>query len=285
MFTRWFNCTGQIPLLCMVVNLEFWLANSNFAPGLNVGSLSDRVWLPCQRGWGFYGSLAGLFIFLLVVYYTGPYKASTINILWVCWSSRRTLLPPLCPPSCNSLNLRWTSVVRGTSGSVCVHPPPPLPPPPPPSLRASEELSCLGVIQKKMTVNATDDSYDKARQSMAQAEEETRSRGAIVIKHGGRYQGQCVTRCCTCSTAWQTAAVTETPHNPQSAISVVTMVTSDIVTASLDFSEGILSLFSQSSFYRQIQVFQFYAQTLMTFRTDPFWDNISVFFFFFWTSS
>lgn len=200
------------------------------------------------------------------------------------------VVAPLCPPSCKSLNLRWTSVVRGTSGSVCVHPPPPLPPPPPPSLRASEELSCLGVIQKKMTVNATDDSYDKARQSMAQAEEETRSRGAIVIKHGGRYQGQCVTRCCTCSTAWQTAAVTETPpkkkkNNPQSAISVVTMVTSDIVTASLDFSEGILSLFSQSSFYRQIQVFQFYAQTLMTFRTDPFWDNISVFFFFFWTSS
>lgn len=152
-----------------------------------------------------------LFFSELVVYYTGPYKASTINILWVCWSSRRTLLPRSRPPSCNSLNLRWTSVVRGTSGSVCVHPPPPLPPPPPPSLRASEELSCLGVIQKKMTVNATDDSYDKARQSMAQAEEETRSRGAIVIKHGGRYQGQCVTRCCTCSTAWQTAAVTETP--------------------------------------------------------------------------
>uniref|UniRef100_A0A3Q3WAV5 OCEL domain-containing protein n=1 Tax=Mola mola TaxID=94237 RepID=A0A3Q3WAV5_MOLML len=65
------------------------------------------------------------------------------------------------------------------------------------STGASEELSCLGVIQKKMTVNATDDSYDKARQSMAQAEEETRSRGAIVIKHGGRYQGRkhvCVPR-------------------------------------------------------------------------------------------
>ncbi|XP_029972361.1 RNA polymerase II elongation factor ELL-like [Salarias fasciatus] len=58
---------------------------------------------------------------------------------------------------------------------------------------AAEELSCLGVIQKKMTVNATDDSYDKARQSMAQAEEETRSRAAIVIKHGGRYQGKKVT--------------------------------------------------------------------------------------------
>ncbi|KAK5857636.1 hypothetical protein PBY51_010865 [Eleginops maclovinus] len=58
---------------------------------------------------------------------------------------------------------------------------------------AAEELSCLGVIQRKMTVNATDDSYDKARQSMAQAEEETRSRGAIVIKQGGRFQGKKVT--------------------------------------------------------------------------------------------
>ncbi|MEQ2262203.1 hypothetical protein XENORESO_001355 [Xenotaenia resolanae] len=61
------------------------------------------------------------------------------------------------------------------------------------STGAAEELTCLGVIQKKMTVNATDDSYDKARQSMAQAEEETRSRGAIVIKNGARYQGKKVT--------------------------------------------------------------------------------------------
>lgn len=212
MFTRWFNCTGQIPLLCTVVNLEFWLANSNFAPGLNVGSLSDRVRLPCQRGWGFYGSLAGLFIFLRVgciLYWA--IQSLHYKYFMGLLKQQEDVVAPLCPPSCKSLNLRWTSVVRGTSGSVCVHPPPPLPPPPPPSLRASEELSCLGVIQKKMTVNATDDSYDKARQSMAQAEEETRSRGAIVIKHGGRYQGQCVTRCCTCSTAWQTAAVTETP--------------------------------------------------------------------------
>ena len=37
---------------------------------------------------------------------------------------------------------------------------------------------------------ATDDSYQKARQSLAQAEEETRSRGAIVIKPGGRYLGE-----------------------------------------------------------------------------------------------
>ncbi|XP_062034842.1 RNA polymerase II elongation factor ELL [Lepus europaeus] len=51
-------------------------------------------------------------------------------------------------------------------------------------------LDCLGSIQDKVTVCATDDSYQKARQSMAQAEEETRSRSAIVIKPGGRYLGK-----------------------------------------------------------------------------------------------
>ncbi|MBN3303201.1 ELL factor, partial [Amia calva] len=54
----------------------------------------------------------------------------------------------------------------------------------------SIQLDCLGGIQDKITVCATDDSYQKARQSMAQAEEETRSRGAIVIKPGGRYVGK-----------------------------------------------------------------------------------------------
>uniref|UniRef100_A0A8C0CG88 Elongation factor for RNA polymerase II n=1 Tax=Balaenoptera musculus TaxID=9771 RepID=A0A8C0CG88_BALMU len=51
-------------------------------------------------------------------------------------------------------------------------------------------LDCLGSVQDKITVCATDDSYQKARQSLAQAEEETRSRGAIVIKPGGRYLGK-----------------------------------------------------------------------------------------------
>ncbi|KAM6973037.1 RNA polymerase II elongation factor ELL [Aplochiton taeniatus] len=59
--------------------------------------------------------------------------------------------------------------------------------------REEEQLCSVGVIQDKLTVNATDDSYNKARQSLAQAEEETRSRGAIVIKPGGRYQGKKVT--------------------------------------------------------------------------------------------
>lgn len=51
-------------------------------------------------------------------------------------------------------------------------------------------MDFLGSIQDKVTVCATDDSYQKARQSMAQAEEETRSRSAIVIKPGGRYLGE-----------------------------------------------------------------------------------------------
>ncbi|XP_048110529.1 RNA polymerase II elongation factor ELL-like [Alosa alosa] len=51
------------------------------------------------------------------------------------------------------------------------------------------ELDCRGVIQDKITVNATDDSYQKARQNMAQVEEETRRRGAIVIKQG-RYMSK-----------------------------------------------------------------------------------------------
>ncbi|TKS74483.1 RNA polymerase II elongation factor ELL [Collichthys lucidus] len=54
----------------------------------------------------------------------------------------------------------------------------------------SIQLDCLGGIQDKITVCATDDSYQKARESMAQVEEETRSRSAIVIKPGGRDVGK-----------------------------------------------------------------------------------------------
>ncbi|XP_013860094.1 RNA polymerase II elongation factor ELL [Austrofundulus limnaeus] len=56
--------------------------------------------------------------------------------------------------------------------------------------KGSIQLDCLGTIQDKITVRATDDSYQKARESMAQVEEETRSRSAIVIKPGGRYVGK-----------------------------------------------------------------------------------------------
>lgn len=54
----------------------------------------------------------------------------------------------------------------------------------------SVQLDCLAGIQDKITVCAKDDSYQKAKESMAQVEEETRSRGAIVIKPGGRYLGE-----------------------------------------------------------------------------------------------
>uniref|UniRef100_A0A1A7XE63 Elongation factor RNA polymerase II n=1 Tax=Iconisemion striatum TaxID=60296 RepID=A0A1A7XE63_9TELE len=54
----------------------------------------------------------------------------------------------------------------------------------------SIQLDCLGSIQDKITVRATDDSYQKARENMAQVEVETRSRQAIVIKPGGRYVGK-----------------------------------------------------------------------------------------------
>lgn len=84
------------------------------------------------------------------------------------------------------------------------------------STGAAEELSCLGVIQKKMTVKATDDSYDKALQSMAQVEEETRSRGAIVIKHGGRFQGKKVT---VRAPAPALASLTKPRPSPQSLLS------------------------------------------------------------------
>ncbi|KAL6107759.1 ell [Pungitius sinensis] len=54
----------------------------------------------------------------------------------------------------------------------------------------SIQLDCLGGIQDKITVCATDESYQKARENMAQVEEETRSRSAIVIKPGGRFVGK-----------------------------------------------------------------------------------------------
>ncbi|XP_007897074.1 RNA polymerase II elongation factor ELL [Callorhinchus milii] len=52
------------------------------------------------------------------------------------------------------------------------------------SRSGSVQLDCLGGIQDKITVCATDDSYQMTRERMTQAEEETRSRGTIVIKPG-----------------------------------------------------------------------------------------------------
>uniref|UniRef100_A0A8D0H201 Elongation factor for RNA polymerase II n=1 Tax=Sphenodon punctatus TaxID=8508 RepID=A0A8D0H201_SPHPU len=58
------------------------------------------------------------------------------------------------------------------------------------SSNGSIQLDCLGSIQDKITVCATDDSYQKAKKSIEEVEEATRSRGAIVIKPGGRYLGK-----------------------------------------------------------------------------------------------
>ncbi|CAL8289301.1 unnamed protein product [Gadus morhua 'NCC'] len=55
------------------------------------------------------------------------------------------------------------------------------------------QLSHVGPVQQRLTVQATDASYQKAYQNFAQAEEETRKRAAIVIKDGGRGQKRRVT--------------------------------------------------------------------------------------------
>ncbi|GCC30573.1 hypothetical protein chiPu_0009024 [Chiloscyllium punctatum] len=52
------------------------------------------------------------------------------------------------------------------------------------------ELDCFGSIQDKITICATNDSYQTTRERMTQAEEETRSRSTKVIKPGGRYVGK-----------------------------------------------------------------------------------------------
>ncbi|XP_010129670.1 PREDICTED: RNA polymerase II elongation factor ELL2, partial [Buceros rhinoceros silvestris] len=52
------------------------------------------------------------------------------------------------------------------------------------------QLSCLGVIQNKITVCATSDSYLTTRACMTQAEEESRNRSANVVKPGGPFLGR-----------------------------------------------------------------------------------------------
>ncbi|KAM4707720.1 RNA polymerase II elongation factor ELL2 [Discoglossus pictus] len=52
------------------------------------------------------------------------------------------------------------------------------------------KLNCLGFIQDKITVCATNDSYQLTRDRMTRAEEETRSRSTKVIKPGGPFVGK-----------------------------------------------------------------------------------------------
>ncbi|XP_063305032.1 RNA polymerase II elongation factor ELL3 [Pelobates fuscus] len=55
-----------------------------------------------------------------------------------------------------------------------------------------KKLSCVGSIQDKITVCATDESYQLTRDRMSQVEKETWSRTAIEIKPGASYRSKCV---------------------------------------------------------------------------------------------
>ncbi|KAK2510129.1 hypothetical protein MC885_001492 [Smutsia gigantea] len=58
------------------------------------------------------------------------------------------------------------------------------------SSSGGSQLNCLGFIQDKITVCATNDSYQMTREKMTQAEEESRNRSTKVIKPGGPYVGK-----------------------------------------------------------------------------------------------
>lgn len=54
----------------------------------------------------------------------------------------------------------------------------------------ASHLSLLETVQDKVTVCATNDSYQVTRDRMTQAVEDTRERGTKVIKLGGQYRGK-----------------------------------------------------------------------------------------------
>ncbi|KAL6111808.1 ell2 [Pungitius sinensis] len=58
------------------------------------------------------------------------------------------------------------------------------------SSSGASHLALLGTVQDKVTVCATNDSYQVTRERMTQAAEDTRERGTKVIKPGGRYRGK-----------------------------------------------------------------------------------------------
>ncbi|CAH2297057.1 RNA polymerase II elongation factor ELL2 [Pelobates cultripes] len=82
------------------------------------------------------------------------------------------------------------------------------------------KLNCMGFIQEKITVRATNDSYQLTRDRMTQAEEETRSRSTKVIKPGGPYVGKRVQIRKPASSILDTAPERKrsTPINPASTI-------------------------------------------------------------------
>lgn len=57
----------------------------------------------------------------------------------------------------------------------------------------ASHLALLATVQNKITVCATNDSYQVTRDRMTQAVEDTRERGTKVIKPGGQYRGKALT--------------------------------------------------------------------------------------------
>ncbi|CAN9512439.1 unnamed protein product [Ophioblennius macclurei] len=58
------------------------------------------------------------------------------------------------------------------------------------SSSGASHLALLATVQDKVTVCATNDSYQVTRERMTQAVEDTRERGTKVIKPGGKYRGK-----------------------------------------------------------------------------------------------
>lgn len=58
----------------------------------------------------------------------------------------------------------------------------------------ASHLRLLGAVQDKVTVCATNDSYQVTRERMTQVVEDTRERGTKVIKPGGQYRGKGLSR-------------------------------------------------------------------------------------------
>lgn len=80
----------------------------------------------------------------------------------------------------NSLTkIRWKQLLIDHSLSL-----------PPSCSSGSSHLALLSTVQDKVTVCATNDSYQVTRERMTQAAEDTRERGTKVIKPGGRYRGR-----------------------------------------------------------------------------------------------
>lgn len=61
------------------------------------------------------------------------------------------------------------------------------------SSSGASHLALLATVQDKVTVCATNDSYQVTRERMTQAAEDTREHGTKVIKPGSQYRGKALT--------------------------------------------------------------------------------------------